>query len=47
MNSQIDIVLPWVDGSDPEWQKVKKESLKKYRPAEAANSSNIEPSGTG
>ncbi len=38
MNSQIDIVLPWVDGSDPEWQKVKKESLKKYRPAEAANS---------
>lgn len=38
MNSKIDIVLPWVDGSDPEWQNVKKESLKKYRPAEAANS---------
>lgn len=38
MNSQIDIVLPWVDGSDPEWQNVKKESLKKYRPTEAANS---------
>lgn len=38
MNSKIDIVLPWVDGSDPEWQKVKKESLKKYCPAEAANS---------
>lgn len=40
MNSKIDIVLPWVDGSDPEWQKVKEESLKKYCP-EKVSISNI------
>lgn len=36
MNQKIDIVLPWVDGFDVEWQKVKEESLKKYCPEETA-----------
>lgn len=27
-NLQVDIVLPWVDGSDPEWQKCKRVYLK-------------------
>ena len=24
MNSKIDLVIPWVDGNDPEWQVLKK-----------------------
>lgn len=36
MNGAIDIVLPWVDGSDPEWQRVKAESQKKYCPEKEA-----------
>lgn len=36
MDQKIDIVLPWVDGSDPEWKRVEEESLKKYCPEKTA-----------
>lgn len=38
MNSEIDIVLPWVDGSDPEWLAVKKEICNIDHPEKAADS---------
>lgn len=38
MNTAIDIVLPWVDGDDPKWQKEKEESRKKHCPEEGADS---------
>lgn len=37
-NSDIDIVIPWVDGSDPEWQ----EDFKKYAALEMGRDSNTE-----
>lgn len=38
MNKEIDIIIPWVDGSDPAWQKVKEESKKRYHPEENSDS---------
>jgi hypothetical protein len=38
MSSKIDIVLPWVDGSDPNWQQVKEKSLQKYCPEKVSDS---------
>lgn len=38
MNTEIDIIVPWVDGSDPEWQKVKKVSRERYCPEETSDS---------
>lgn len=37
-NGPIDIVIPWVDGSDPEWLAEKEESVKKYCPEKESNS---------
>jgi hypothetical protein len=37
-NSDIDIVIPWVDGSDPEWQ----EEFRKYAAKEMGRDSNTE-----
>lgn len=38
INSDIDIVIPWVDGSDPEWQ----EEFRKYAAKEMGRDSNTE-----
>lgn len=38
MNSDIDIVLPWVDGSDPKWRKLKEKICKTEHPEKTANS---------
>lgn len=38
MNSSIDIVLPWVDGNDPMWQREKNAEYLKIRPDISANS---------
>lgn len=38
MNKPIDIVLPWVDGNDPEWIRERNETAKKYRIIKDANS---------
>lgn len=38
MNSDIDIVLPWVDGNDPVWQKGREEAAKKKEVLDSANS---------
>lgn len=38
MSSGIDIIIPWVDGNDPEWQRVRCETEKKYTINRQANS---------
>jgi hypothetical protein len=38
MNKPMDIIIPWVDGSDPEWMKEKQEAVKRYCPDKMANS---------
>lgn len=40
MNDKIDIIIPWVDGSDPEWIKVKEECLLKYGAEEKSAAKN-------
>ncbi|WP_312104561.1 stealth conserved region 3 domain-containing protein [Lachnoclostridium sp.] len=38
MSEKIDIIIPWVDGNDPSWLKVKLETEKKYNINNKANS---------
>ncbi len=38
MNGPIDIVIPWVDGSDPIWIREKEDSLKKFCPQKESRS---------
>lgn len=38
MNTNIDIIVPWVDDSDVEWKKAKERSQKKYYPEEESDS---------
>lgn len=40
MNDKIDIIVPWVDGSDPDWIRVKEECLLKSGAEERSLSSN-------
>ena len=35
---KIDIIIPWVDGNDPDWQKERDRASKQYRINERANS---------
>lgn len=38
MNDKIDIIVPWVDSSDPEWQKQRKYWYEKCHPAQLSDS---------
>ena len=38
MNGPIDIIIPWVDGSDPAWQAEKEQAIRKYCPEQLSNS---------
>lgn len=38
MNDKIDIIIPWVDGNDPVWQKERIEAEQKYNIIKKANS---------
>ena len=40
MNDKIDVVIPWVDGSDPEWLKEKNEWYMRLNPDKESNSNN-------
>lgn len=36
--SNIDIIIPWVDGNDPEWRKIRTETAKAYPPETGSES---------